>query len=61
MISYTLNDDAYEYNWEGNLSTYQSEQVVLPEVDILLEEENNIVDRNFPSKWRELMNIRIII
>lgn len=49
-INYTINNEIYEYNWIGNLSTYQMEQVMLPEVNILLETENSIeVELSFPN------------
>lgn len=41
-ISYTVNGDEYEYNWEGSLFTYQSEEVVLPEITFALQQNNTI-------------------
>jgi len=50
VISYSINNEAYEYNWQGNLSTYQKEHVVLPEVNIDLENDNSIeVVLSFPN------------
>jgi len=43
MISYIINGDEYEYDWEGTLSTYQSEEVVLPEISFDLVENNSIM------------------
>lgn len=43
LISYTVNDDEYEYEWEGTLSTYQSEDVTLPEISFNLLENNSII------------------
>jgi len=42
IISYDVNGEENEFFWEGILSTYQSEQVVLPEISFILEDENII-------------------
>jgi len=42
-ISYEINGELHEYNWEGDLQPDSSEVVILPEVSITLQEENFII------------------
>jgi hypothetical protein len=39
-IHYTINDESYVYDWIGNMGMYQVEQVQLPQVPMLVLEEN---------------------
>lgn len=43
LITYNVNGETNEYNWEGNLTTYQSEVVILPEINFVLEDNNSII------------------
>ncbi len=43
LITYDVNGETNDYNWEGSLATYQSEIVTLPEIGFVLEEDNSIV------------------
>ncbi len=43
IISYDVNGEENEFFWEGILSTYQSEEVVLPEISFALQEDNTII------------------
>ena len=42
-ISYDINGELHEYNWEGDLQPDSIELVSLPEVLITLQEENSII------------------
>ena len=43
LINYIVNGEEYEYTWEGSLSTYQSENVTLPEINFFLGDNNSIL------------------